>query len=296
MQSCYNPGGNLDPNYTSCNPSAGVSACCWTGESCIGENLCFSQQGYIYRGSCTDSSWKAPECPTVCRDVWNNNLIPCNVVDHGGWGTFACFCQAAQIQECCLQNFTLTAGFGLISAANINGVTAASSVSSGHLSGTSSSPSSQVPTTESSSSTSSQLQTIETSSSASFDVTTTPHLASDTTLAAPATSATATNSYRTPSPATPSNAHSKSTIIFAAIGVPLGILIMAVLIYFLLLGRKQRRRLEQEVAALSMSSSTTRYQISYPISTECPSSSDRCELPGDRGTELPTGKEITELQ
>lgn len=86
---------------------------------------------------------------------------------------------------------------------------------------------------------------------------------------------------------------------------------MAVVLYVLLLERKQRRRLEQQVAALTKPSSMTRYLISHPIPSEPLSLSrgellgeqgielpgDRgIELPGDRGIQLPDDPQIPEMQ
>lgn len=86
---------------------------------------------------------------------------------------------------------------------------------------------------------------------------------------------------------------------------------MTVVLYVLLLERKQRHRLEQQVAELTKPSSMTRYLISHPIPREPLSRSrgellgeqgielpgDRgVELPGDRGIQLPADPQIPEMQ
>ncbi|SLM39672.1 hypothetical protein LPUS_01265 [Lasallia pustulata] len=246
-----------------CNPEADESACCRVGENCIGSGFCFSTRGYLYQGSCTDNSWKASECPAVCPTGYNNTIIPCNIVNFDQWGTFACSCSAQQWPECCLRNFTIPAGFGEISHLVLN-VTGNATGSS-----TSSSTSSQVPATAT--------------------------LASKSTIATPAAASTAANSPTASSHVATSKTYSKSTTIIAAVGAPLGVLLMAVVLYFFLLERRQRRRLEQQVAALSIPSSPTRHQISPPLLREQFRRSERPELPGDRGLELPVDRQTPEL-
>lgn len=58
--------GNINPPFVPCDPLASVSACCAIGESCVGEGLCYSANGGIYRGACTDATWKDPACPKYC--------------------------------------------------------------------------------------------------------------------------------------------------------------------------------------------------------------------------------------
>ncbi|KAF1992192.1 hypothetical protein K402DRAFT_415890 [Aulographum hederae CBS 113979] len=69
--SCYFPGGNQPAGgnpMVPCNPNAAVSACCQVGESCTSSGLCFSGNGMIYRGGCTDKTFKDATCSKVCLD------------------------------------------------------------------------------------------------------------------------------------------------------------------------------------------------------------------------------------
>lgn len=328
-KTCYRPNGFVNTFSAPCYPDAAFSACCAVGDNCIGDRLCesfqlkqnyrkrcglngegYSNEGYIYRGSCTDSLWKAPECGAFCRDgkqspldklftmedrlTWtfsvnvSNKIIHCDIVGHGAQGTFACGCNT---EDCCSQNFTLPAGFGVILVVNVTNSPVTSSVSYSTPPGASLSISTEMSTIETVLSNSSQVLTTETTPSASSHVRT-----SDTTVATSATSSAPTNVLTTQSPATTLHTDSKSTTIIAAIGVPLGIFFIAVVLYFSLLERKQRRRLEKQVAVLSTRSSTDHYQISHLGPEERFRPSDRSELPGDRGIELPADRQIPEMQ
>nr|POE79690.1 hypothetical protein CFP56_07755 [Quercus suber] len=86
---CYFPDG-VTTGCVPCNPEAPNSACCAAGESCIGSGLCYSDNGGIYRGACTDKHWIASECANIClKDdgTWNagaqgggNFLVQCGGV------------------------------------------------------------------------------------------------------------------------------------------------------------------------------------------------------------------------
>jgi len=73
QQACYWPDGtqvtpqNNRYNFTAC--FEGDSQCCANGEVCLSNGLCFSgPQGQLYRGACTDRSWKTVSCPKYCDD------------------------------------------------------------------------------------------------------------------------------------------------------------------------------------------------------------------------------------
>jgi hypothetical protein len=69
---CYRPGGfAADPRYVPCNAGT-PSMCCRLDDSnnpdfCRGEGLCQeTQQDVVWRESCTDPTWQAPECLRLC--------------------------------------------------------------------------------------------------------------------------------------------------------------------------------------------------------------------------------------
>ena len=72
-QTCYFPDGTVAPGDTPCHsPSLGVgsSACCAEFHICLNNNLCLHTDGaeMIVRGSCTDETWRSPECAQYCSD------------------------------------------------------------------------------------------------------------------------------------------------------------------------------------------------------------------------------------
>ncbi|CZS95275.1 uncharacterized protein RAG0_05006 [Rhynchosporium agropyri] len=86
-----------------CDPSALNSACCAAGESCMGNGLCLSQNGLIYRGACTDRDWKDPARSTFCIEASGRHtgqqtdfefLKPCNAGTPGSapTGTLVWIC------------------------------------------------------------------------------------------------------------------------------------------------------------------------------------------------------------
>jgi len=70
-QSCYNPDGSLESGNRPCNPGV-HSPCCGTGWGCRADKVCECEsgngcaRGSLARGSCSDSTWKSPDCPSVC--------------------------------------------------------------------------------------------------------------------------------------------------------------------------------------------------------------------------------------
>ena len=82
---CYYPNGDT-ANDVPCNSETDESTCCGTGYACYGISsqyyLCMSTGDEIQkngsssfvRGSCTDSSWRSGNCPTVCVDPDQDNV------------------------------------------------------------------------------------------------------------------------------------------------------------------------------------------------------------------------------
>jgi hypothetical protein len=71
--SCYVPDGitngqRSSPQMAPCDPAAAVSACCGANASCTGSGLCYAASGEIYRGGCTDKTFKDAACPIHCID------------------------------------------------------------------------------------------------------------------------------------------------------------------------------------------------------------------------------------
>lgn len=67
-KSCYYPDGIQATDNTPCNQNANASVgvCCGPGFTCLSNGLC--QQGqYLFRGTCTDSTWKNQDCPSYCK-------------------------------------------------------------------------------------------------------------------------------------------------------------------------------------------------------------------------------------
>ncbi|OCK76776.1 hypothetical protein K432DRAFT_136058 [Lepidopterella palustris CBS 459.81] len=68
--SCFFPSGALSSEQP-CDTSASQSVCCAAGFYCLGNGLCqdprYSDPLRLLRGSCTDETWKSPECASVCK-------------------------------------------------------------------------------------------------------------------------------------------------------------------------------------------------------------------------------------
>lgn len=61
---CYLPDGTT-VNDIPCQGTE-YSACCGKKDVCLSNGLCFGTNLQIGRGSCTDITWKASECPHYC--------------------------------------------------------------------------------------------------------------------------------------------------------------------------------------------------------------------------------------
>ena len=73
-QACWYPDGHtLAANDKPCNPGPGPSACCGSNQDgspayCLSNGLCLTDLK-VTRGSCTDASWNASACASVCRKI-----------------------------------------------------------------------------------------------------------------------------------------------------------------------------------------------------------------------------------
>ncbi|KAI9751158.1 MAG: phosphate system positive regulatory protein pho81 [Chaenotheca gracillima] len=93
---CYFPDGKtVATDYNVCNTTAEFSTCCQRfgstdSDSCIQSGLCVGGQGYIYRGACTDKTWKDGACTSECTQVNQQDKAPilsCNPTKHA----FCCY-------------------------------------------------------------------------------------------------------------------------------------------------------------------------------------------------------------
>ena len=66
QRACYYPNGNIALPDAACDPSASVSPCCGGGVGCLDSKMCQSSDESLIRGSCTDPTWKSPDCPDYC--------------------------------------------------------------------------------------------------------------------------------------------------------------------------------------------------------------------------------------
>jgi hypothetical protein len=73
---CYWPNGlTAQSNYVPCNSTATASACCALNDTCTTYGWCLGSAGMVYRGGCTDPSWKSGACQsTYCFNSKINML------------------------------------------------------------------------------------------------------------------------------------------------------------------------------------------------------------------------------
>jgi hypothetical protein len=73
-QTCYWPDGSIAGVHVPCNPAATYSACCSFADYCLSNSLCFDAgaNNILSRGSCTDPTFQAQECPRYCLKCMSN--------------------------------------------------------------------------------------------------------------------------------------------------------------------------------------------------------------------------------
>ena len=65
-QTCYLPNGSVAYGDTPCSTGGGNTTCC--AGACLANGLCFNPNvNLLSRSSCTDSTWTASECTSVCK-------------------------------------------------------------------------------------------------------------------------------------------------------------------------------------------------------------------------------------
>lgn len=82
---CWFPDGSLAKDDQPCYPDRSDSFCCGTrGQTCSDDKLCLGLVGFgtpsYNRGSCTDRTWKSPECPKFCYKGVLNSFIGQNLI------------------------------------------------------------------------------------------------------------------------------------------------------------------------------------------------------------------------
>ncbi len=88
---CYYPNGKVATTDRACNLTAEHSFCCAPNYVCLENGICVGDASIPWnRGSCTDKTWQAAECPSFCQtpsdggtwilqctDAADNNQICC---------------------------------------------------------------------------------------------------------------------------------------------------------------------------------------------------------------------------
>ncbi|KAF7511490.1 hypothetical protein GJ744_004078 [Endocarpon pusillum] len=118
--------GTAEGDYLPCDATAKVSMCCALGrakdpDSCLPGGLCKSIDDEIFwRESCTDKTWKSPECIKLFVGGGNSSrdvqVSPC---DNGSW----CFGAGYDGRECCQQGRGLFIANGRATRINPNATT-----------------------------------------------------------------------------------------------------------------------------------------------------------------------------
>ncbi|CAD6446780.1 298399c0-4dc1-4dcd-b639-38ec0fc36529 [Sclerotinia trifoliorum] len=208
---CYFPDSSIAENFTSCS-STGNGDCCLQSDICTNWGDCVSQEnGYRYRGACTDSTWEDPSCPDYClgSSTGNSsrvNVIPCRIADTDG--TWCC----AYNGDCCTGPLTFLPGTRIVFAEPNNLLTtfATASGSASVLAST----------------------TVSTSTSSTT---------SDTSLS-PTTTSSSSPATTSPTPPSSATTTSTATIVGAAVGVPLALAFITALF---LLFRERKKHTDQ---------------------------------------------------
>lgn len=71
VPSCFYPDGSRADGDYACNLTAEASFCCAVGYSCLDNKICIGSGDGVQpynRGSCTDQTWRSPDCPQFCQD------------------------------------------------------------------------------------------------------------------------------------------------------------------------------------------------------------------------------------
>ncbi|OAX80332.1 hypothetical protein ACJ72_05339 [Emergomyces africanus] len=130
---CYYRNGNVTPADVPCY-SSGPSTCCPTGFACLSNNVCVNTKaknetvGYI-RGSCTDRSWRAGECPGFCirgGKPWNDTLggiQPMRKCENTKEDLYYCVNANVGAVDCAVKNNAIVSFVGQPTTVTVIGVT-----------------------------------------------------------------------------------------------------------------------------------------------------------------------------
>ncbi|KAI1748174.1 hypothetical protein F4782DRAFT_542969 [Xylaria castorea] len=85
QQQCYYPKGNPSGGDIPCGDGVNHSHCCGFDYICLSNKLCLHTAGSfeLSRGSCTDSTWQSPNCPSHCTNVSIDSGIPLGLYSFG---------------------------------------------------------------------------------------------------------------------------------------------------------------------------------------------------------------------
>ncbi|OJD10135.1 hypothetical protein AJ78_08727 [Emergomyces pasteurianus Ep9510] len=130
---CYYRNGNVTPADVPCR-SSGPSTCCPTGFACLSNNICVNTKtrnetvGYI-RGSCTDKSWRAGECPGFCirgGKPWNDTLggiQPMRKCENTKEDIYYCVNANVEAVDCAVKNDAIISFVGQPTTVTVIGAT-----------------------------------------------------------------------------------------------------------------------------------------------------------------------------
>ena len=252
---CYYPNGDIAPNYKPCSSTedGSISVCCELSTSvCTTKGLCFGSDGYMYRGGCTDQSWKSESCPSVCANGMDlfikfqkvqilefgdadfgskvakhiySVIVPCNPGINSN--EFCCFTPGL-LSPCCSQKFDLypaeeANGIGFPLAPRINDYGSIQSSSSAQSSA-------QVPISVNA----------DLPSSSSFNLALTSTVIISESASSTPTMNTASSAPPTSLASTPKSSSSNATKAVLGVGIPLGVLLLLLFGFLLFRERKNR--------------------------------------------------------
>ena len=225
---CYYPDKSIAAHDTPCHSSDGDSFCCGQGFACLSNKLCQATSLIVHgssyaRGSCTDQTWRSSNCPSFCLGrftppstvkYWHR--LTCLDIANGGEGVDQCPTPNTD-SYCChddLANCNCTSRYGTL------------------FSG--SEPATVLQT----------IGVVDTSSTS---------LAATSTASTPLTSSA--SSLGTPAPSTsagpnspPEPPSSPNAAVPVGVAVPLGVLTLAALSFFLC---RRRKKTTEDMAARS---------------------------------------------
>ncbi|PGH06137.1 hypothetical protein GX51_02525 [Blastomyces parvus] len=130
---CFYRNGNVTPADVPCHDT-GPSTCCPMGYACLSNNICVDPNaenetvGYI-RGSCTDKSWRAGQCPAFCirgGKPWNDTLggiQPMRKCENANEDSYYCVNDNVGAVDCAVKNDAIISFAGQPTTVTVIGAT-----------------------------------------------------------------------------------------------------------------------------------------------------------------------------